>query len=122
MPKVIPFEVREEFFDLVCSGMPFQVAEAAVGVGSRTGERWWRQSGLMDLEIQMGARGGLVGSAPAACPGNGTQRRALTSEDRAVIAAGLQRELSYAQIGVLIDRDKSVVCREVNRNRGPDGS
>jgi transposase, IS30 family len=46
----------------------------------------------------------------------------LTSEDRAVIAAGLRRELSYAQIGELIGRDKSVVCREVARNRGADGS
>jgi IS30 family transposase len=31
-------------------------------------------------------------------------------------------ELSYAQIAALIDRDKSVVWREVARNRGPDGS
>ena len=46
----------------------------------------------------------------------------LSIEDRAVIAAGLRRELSYAQIGALIGRDKSVICREVARNRGPDGS
>jgi len=39
-----------------------------------------------------------------------------------VIAAGLRRSLSYTDIGVLIDRDKSVVCREVARNRGADGS
>jgi IS30 family transposase len=46
----------------------------------------------------------------------------LTSEDRAVIAAGLRQDLSYRQIGDLIGRDKSVVCKEVARNRGPDGS
>ena len=82
----------------------------------------------MDLKVQMGSIGGLSGSAPvrdAGQDGPGTQprqRRVLTSEDRAVIAAGLRRELSYAQIGELIGRDKSVVYREVNRNRGPDGS
>ena len=39
-----------------------------------------------------------------------------------MIAAGLQEELSYARIGALIGRDKSVVCREVARHRGRDGS
>jgi transposase, IS30 family len=46
----------------------------------------------------------------------------LTSEDRAVIAAGLDRGLSLREIGALIGRDKSVVCREVARNRGPNGT
>jgi transposase, IS30 family len=46
----------------------------------------------------------------------------LTSEDRAVIAAGLKHRLSYQQIGDAIGRDKSVICREVARNRGRDGS
>jgi IS30 family transposase len=39
-----------------------------------------------------------------------------------VIAAGMRRALTYELIGELIGRDKSVVWREVNRNRGPDGS
>ena len=38
-----------------------------------------------------------------------------------MLAVGLRRQLSYGQIGVLIGRHKSVVCREVARNRGPDG-
>jgi IS30 family transposase len=46
----------------------------------------------------------------------------LTSEDRAVIAAGLRLGCSYAAIGAMIGRDRSVVGREVARNRGPDGS
>jgi transposase, IS30 family len=46
----------------------------------------------------------------------------LTSEDRAVIATGLVARLSYARIGELIGRDKSVISREVARNTGPDGS
>jgi len=49
------------------------------------------------------------------------QRRPLSSDDRAVIAVGLRQRLSLREIGELIGRDKSVVCREVIRNRGPDG-
>jgi IS30 family transposase len=39
-----------------------------------------------------------------------------------VIAAGLRAGWSYGRIGNAIGRDKSVVCRDVARNRGPDGS
>jgi IS30 family transposase len=128
VPKVIAYEVLDEFFELVCGGASFLVAESAAGVARGTGSAWWRRSGLMDLVVQIGKDGGLPGTAPAAVPGRGgpqeptRMRRPLTSEDRAVIAAGLRRELSYAQIGELIGRDKSVVCREVDRNRGPDGT
>jgi IS30 family transposase len=55
-------------------------------------------------------------------PGSGTVRRPLTSEDRAVIAAGLRARWSYRRIGEVIGRDASVVCREVRRNRGADGA
>jgi len=76
----------------------------------------------MELEPQIGACGGIPGSAPLAVPGTGTCRRALTSEDRAVIAAGLKGGWSYGRIGNAIGRDKSVVFRDVGRNRGSDGS
>jgi transposase, IS30 family len=46
----------------------------------------------------------------------------LTSEDRAVISAGLRRKLSLRAIAGLIDRDVSIISREVARNRGADGS
>ena len=39
-----------------------------------------------------------------------------------MIAVGLMCGCSYAQIGAMIGRNKSVICREVARNRGPDGS
>ena len=39
-----------------------------------------------------------------------------------MIAVGLMCGCSYAQIGSMIGRDKSVICRELARNRGPDGS
>ena len=46
----------------------------------------------------------------------------MTSEDRAVIGAGVRQGLSYRQIGDLVGRTKLVVWREVTRNSGPDGS
>lgn len=39
-----------------------------------------------------------------------------------MIAAGVDAGWSYDRIGTAIGRDKSVVCREVNRNKGSDGS
>jgi transposase, IS30 family len=120
--RAISDETRDEFFDLVCSGMALARAAGAVGVCCDTGLRWWRQSGLMTLPAQTGARGGLPGTPPARRPGQGTRRRALSSEDRASIATGLKAKWSYAQIGAHIGRDKSVVSREVARNRGSDGS
>ncbi len=117
-------EARAEFFELVCAGLSLSAAAAAVGVAHGTGQLWWRRSGLVNLELQSAPRGGLAGTVPAD-PGSGSpgsSRRALTSEDRAVIAAGVRRGLSYAEIGALVNRDKSVICREVARNRGPDGT
>jgi transposase, IS30 family len=128
VPKVFSYEVRDEFFALVCGGFPVQRAGQVVGVSHETATTWWRSSGLVSPVIQFGAIGGLPGSAPPMVPGVGgpeepaRQRRALTSEDRSVIAAGLRLGRSYAQIGSLIGRHKSVVCREVARNRGPDGT
>ncbi|MCW2827154.1 MAG: Integrase, catalytic region [Marmoricola sp.] len=126
--RYVSYEERDEFFDLLCSGSSLDAAAVGSGVSSTAGRGWWRASGLVELVPQMGATGGLPGSPPAREPGQDDpatsprRRRALCSEDRAVIAAGLRRELSYAQIGELIGRDKSVVSREVARNRGPDGS
>ena len=117
-------EVREEFFELVCSGMSLKAAVELLGVARWTGTLWWRASGL--VSVQGGRNGGLSGSAPLRVVGDpgrpGRCRRPLTSEDRAVIAAGLRAGWSYARIGGAIGRDRSVVCREVARNRGPDGS
>src|SRR5437764_9429889 len=41
---------------------------------------------------------------------------ALSVQDRAVIEIGLRRRLSFAEIAVMIGRDRSVVWREVRRN------
>ena len=125
MPKRFSYETREEFFELLCGGCSVQFAEAVLGVSHPRGREWWRASGLMSLEIVKGRYGGLSGSPPSSSPAGDApsrSRRPLTSEDRAVIGAGLRRELSFAEIGALIGRDKSVVWREAQRNRGADGS
>jgi IS30 family transposase len=124
--RVIAYEVRDEFFDLVCSGMSVQAAAGVVGVSDTAASGWWRASGLVSPRIQIGQYGGLPGSAPSLDPGEldaaQRRRRPLTAEDRSAIAVGLQCQMSYGAIGAMIGRDRSVVCREVARNRGPDGS
>jgi len=118
------YEVRDEFFGLVCSGMSLQRAAEVLGVAASAGKSWWRASGVM--QTQAGSSGGLPGPAPLGVIGDPDRpcrrRRQLSSEDRAVIAAGLRAGWSYGRIGEAIGRDKSVVCREAARNRGPDGS
>jgi IS30 family transposase len=128
LPKLFAYETRDEFFELVCGGFSLQRAARLCGVSDETAATWWRSSGLVTPAIQYGAIGGLPGTAPPGVPGaqgpddSLRQRRPLTSEDRSAIAVGLMCKCSYAQIGAMIDRDKSVICREVARNRGPDGS
>ncbi|PXY21459.1 IS30 family transposase [Prauserella muralis] len=125
--RVIPVEVRERFFVLVCAGWSLGAAARAVGVASSTAGRWWRSSGLVETVMEVGRRGGLAGSPPpvvsgGADAGGGRRRRLLTGEDRCQIAVGLRCGLSYAEIGAMLGRDRSVVWREVQRNRGRDGS
>ncbi|WP_107775146.1 IS30 family transposase [Nocardioides sediminis] len=125
MPKWISFETEEEFFNLVCSGAPIAHAAVWSGVSHDLATRWWQDRGVMGLAMAIGARGGLPGTAPLRRPGDdrvGRQRRPLTSEDRAVIAALHHRKVSLREIGRTIGRHVSVISREVARNRGPDGS
>lgn len=128
MPRIVDFETREEFFELVCGGVSLKYAAQLLGLSRQSATTWWGSSGLMSPVIQFGAVGGLPGSAPSGVPGacgpdeRPRQRRPLTSEDRSAIAVGLMCQCSYAQIASMIGRDKSVICREVARNRGPDGS
>lgn len=117
----IPERDRVDFLRLMCGGSSLKSAASSVGVAGGTATMWWRSSGLVDVKIAMGPVGGLAGSAPASSVGAGTLRRALSSEDRAVIAAGLTAGWSYGRIGAAIGRNRSVVCREVRRNSSPDG-
>jgi len=121
-------ETVERLYELVCGGCSIQASADVVGVSRTRATFFWRRSAPMGLEITMGRVGGLEGTPPPDAPGGGAGegseriRRPLTSEDRAVIAAGVRQRLSYQQVGDLIGRARSVVWREVTRNSGPDGS
>ncbi len=117
MVRLFPAGTRELFLELVCTdGLTLMAAARAVGVSKATGQNWWRQSGAMTLGPSRGG-GGLADPAPAPRSGG----RALSFSERSVIEFGLRRRLSYAVIGEGIGRDRSVVFREVSRNRSPDG-
>lgn len=128
------YEIRAWFFELVCSGSSVSSAAACVGVAKPSAWGWWRQSAPMNLSLVAGKNGGLPPAGTSAPPtvhdpgasGPG-RRRMLRPEDRAVIAACLQRraageEITLEQIGALIDRHRSVISREIARNSGPDGT
>lgn len=111
-------EARECFVDLVCSGLSLAAAAVAVGASQRCGSNWWRQCGRMELTLRATrSGGGLAASLPPARSG----RRGLSIVDRSFIQAGRSLKMSYAAIGELIGRDKSVVWREVKRSTSPDG-
>lgn len=126
-------EIRSLFFEAVCQGSSVSAAARSAGVAKPSAWGWWRQSAPMTLRLAPGHVGGLavtggaVRRRPVDTTVEGARRRMLTSEDRAVIAACLQRRvdgepLTLAQVGDLIGRDKSVVSREIARNSGPDGT
>lgn len=111
---------RESLIELTCAGSSITAASRSLGVSHTSAVRLWRRFGHVELTPVMG--GGGLGPVPqdeqSAEP---VQRRALTSEDRAMIQAGLRMGLSLAAIGELIGRNKGVVSREIRRNSSPDG-
>ncbi|WP_344572578.1 IS30 family transposase, partial [Streptomyces violaceolatus] len=70
------------------------------------------------MTVDMGPVGGLSDPAPTA---EGPEGRALNLAERGMIQMGLRSGLSYARIGEVIGRDRSVVWREAKRNTGADG-
>lgn len=111
MGNVSSLDSRTEFFDLVCGGMSVLAAARRVGAARQSGRNWWAQSGQM-MTVSMGAVGGLADPAPTA-EGPG---RALGLAERGMIQMGRRSGMSFAKIGELIGRDRSVVWREVHRN------
>jgi transposase, IS30 family len=126
MPKVFSSDLRVRVVDLICAGSSARGAADVVGVAMPTAAQWWHQACPVPIPLKPGARNGGLGAPLPADPGldqpdRVRQRRCLTSEDRAVIAAGLDAEWSLTRIASVIGRNKSVVCREIARNRGRDG-
>ncbi|MBZ5738665.1 hypothetical protein K8U61_23485, partial [Nocardioides sp. GBK3QG-3] len=101
--------MRLAFFDRVVEGWSVSAAAAEAGVAKQSAWDWWRQSAPVTLELARSKVGGL-GVVPVvegvSSRGAPAQRRALTGEDRAVIAACLRRraageKITLAQIGEL---------------------
>jgi transposase, IS30 family len=116
-----PRSTRRKLFDRVCVGEPLEVAARAMGVSTTAAGLWWRQAGAMKLQRGQNAERthGLVEPGDPDRPGGRGHR--LSLDERIAIMRGLDAGLSYAEIGRRIDRDRSVVWREVRKNRNADG-
>jgi IS30 family transposase len=117
----IPAATRESLIELACAGASFTAASKSLGVSQPTAVRFWRRFGHVELIPVFGGGGGLGPVVLNANQAGPVQRRALSSEDRATIQAGLRLRLTLTRIGELIGRNKGVVSREIGRNSSPDG-
>jgi IS30 family transposase len=112
-----PDALKDEFFSLVRQGVSVTEASARIGVWRSTTQRWLGKTGGM--RMRMGVDGGVVGGpVPAVRPGSNR----LDLVDRAVIMIRVREGARVAVIAREIGRDRSVVWREIRRNRGADGT
>ena len=120
MPRGYPVarSVKRELFDRVCGGVAVTRASVELGVSRSTGWVWWREAGGMELLKGTGDHG-LASPGNVCLPGGRGHR--LSLDERVEIMRGLDQKLSYAEIGELIGRDRTVVHREYHRNRNADG-
>lgn len=109
-------EVVRRAVEMVLGGASVRGAALALDVPVSTLVPWI--AGQIGQPMRRGPRGGLAAPVP---PPRTPSSRFLSSEDRAVIQAGLGQRLTLTRIGELIGRDKSVVSREIARGRGRDG-
>lgn len=121
MPSGYPFarSVRWEFFDRVCGWRPVTLAARDLGVFRNTAWKWWIDAGAMRLLNGGRHAAGLAEPGDPDTPGGRGHR--LSLDERIEIMRGRDGELSYAEIGRRIGRDRSVVLREIQRNCNPDG-
>lgn len=107
-------EVRDKFVDLICQhGVPPARAAHQLGIGTQTAARWRRQYvGMTAFELRDHAPILLDQEAVG---------RGLSFEERVLIQAGIRDAWTQTRIAQEIGRDRSVVCRELHRNRRPDG-
>jgi IS30 family transposase len=111
--------MRRQFFDLVCAGVAVRDAERRIGVSNGAGSYWWHQAGGMALlKGSKGPRGPVCVADRDRAGGRGHR---LSYDERVTIMRGLDRGLSHAQIAQQLGRDRTVIWREVRRNRNADG-
>ncbi|ASW99393.1 IS30 family transposase [Mycobacterium intracellulare subsp. chimaera] len=111
--------MRREFFDRVCAGESLREAGRQVGVSIQTGWSWWHDAGSMQLRSGTGSDTGLAEPGDLTRPGARGHR--LSFDERLVIMRGLDKGLTQVEIADELDRDASVISRELKRNRNPDG-
>jgi transposase, IS30 family len=121
VPHGVPFSrsFRRELFDRVCRGESVRDAAVGAGVSYNTAWLWWRDAGAMRLGRNSKSATGLL--EPGDLDRIGGRGHRISFDERIEIMRGLDAKLTYAKIGDRIGRDGSVVWREVNRNRNPDG-
>jgi IS30 family transposase len=107
-------DARDWFVDLICrDGVPLGQAAARVGIGVQTAARWRRKDvGMTAFELRE--------HAPLTVDDERVGR-GLSFEERVLIQAGIRDGWTQSRIAAEIGRDRSVVCRELHRNRGPQG-
>ena len=110
--------MRRRLFDQVCQGVPLRRAAQGMGVSSTAATSWWRQAGAMKLLEGYGG-GGVADPGDPSGPGG--RGRRLSLDERIAIMRGLDAGLSCADIGDQIGRCRTVIWREVHRNRNADG-
>lgn len=114
-----PWVVRRQFFDLVCTGTSVLQAERQLGVSRNVGRAWWRKAGGMKL-LRNG-KGDLGLAEPGDRTRAGGRGHRLSYDERVVIMRGLDQRLTQAEVAHQLDRDPSVISREIRRNRTPGG-
>jgi transposase, IS30 family len=114
-----PRSTRREFFDRVCSGESLREAGRQVGVSIQTGWKWWHDAGSMHLRSGNRSDTGLAEPGDRDRPGGPGHR--LSFDERLLIMRGLDQGLKQVEIARQLDRDPSVLSRELKRNRNPDG-
>lgn len=121
MPSGVPFPraLKRELFDLVCGGMTTTEASKRLGVSHRTGWWLWRNADGMKLRKGGDGLGGLDSPGDLDRPGGRGHRLSFT--ERVEIMRARDAGLGYAEIGRRLGRHRSVIWREVARNRLPDG-
>jgi IS30 family transposase len=110
--------MRRQFFDLVCAGTSVMQAERQLGVSRNVGRQWWSKAGGMKL---MTGKGDLGLAEPGDLTGTGGRGHRLSYDERLRIMRGLDQGLIQADIARQLDRDASVISREIKRNSTPGG-
>ncbi|MBX7456614.1 IS30 family transposase [Mycolicibacterium sp. 3033] len=114
-----PRSTRRELFDRVCQGDPLIRTAREMGVSTTAAWLWWRDAGAMELIAGGSGVCGVVYPGDPQRPGGREHR--LSLDERIAIMRGLDQGRNCAEIGRQIGRDRTVVWREVQRNRNADG-